>query len=247
MKIQHLPYEIDENQNRYHYYENYWKIAGLELLKKHCIPEGKTLLDYGCGRGECLKFAAEAGFIAQGTDVDPECVKIASQHGPTSLLEINDPVKQFGRKSFDVITCFHVLEHVENPKQVLSALAEMARSYVVIAVPNLRYLHRLFCRDIQITGFNAGHLQSWDHWHFLNLAERHCGLKLIEWGSDATILPFLSDMTQKLFGSKAAIRLERDFFRKLFPFHGISVLGLFSTNPEDETKIGGTVPPVSER
>ncbi len=226
--MRHLPYEIDEINNRFAYYENLWKRNGLALLLKYCSPSGKSLLDYGSGRGECLNYASKAGFRVQGTDIDPECVKLSSRYGAACQLNPSNPLEQFGPKSFDVVTCFHVLEHVENPKQTLTALAKISREYVVLAVPNLRYLHRTFRRTIDLTESNEGHLQSWDHWHLLNLAERHCGLKLVEWGTDATLLPFVSNWSQKLLGTKKTIWLETGPFRKLFPYHGVSVLGLFS-------------------
>jgi SAM-dependent methyltransferase len=227
MSIRHLPYEINEDTNRFAFYETFWKKQGMALLLKYCQPQGMTLLDYGCGRGECLGLASQAGFAVQGTDVDSECVKLSARYGQTSQLNILNPISQFGEKSFDVITCFHVLEHVENPKEVLTTLAKIARSYVVVAVPNLRYLHRLFERKFDLSTVNEGHLQSWDHLHLLNLAERHCGLKWVAWASDATILPFVSNCSEKILGRKATIRLETGIFRRVFPFHCISVLGLF--------------------
>lgn len=227
MNVQHLPYEIDEQANRFLYYETLWKRRGLELLLKHYDPKGKTLLDYGCGRGEMLGFAAQAGFTVKGTDLDPKCVEISSRHGEACLLDIVRPLEQFGPKSFDVVSCFHVLEHVDNPKAVLNALGKIARSYVVLAVPNLRYLRKIFRRTMHRSEVNEGHLQSWDHWHLLNLAETHCGLQWVEWGTDATQLPFLSNLAQKCLGSKTTIWLETGPFRKMFPYHGVSVLGLF--------------------
>ncbi len=224
--MRHLPYQIDEKRNRFDYYENHWKRCGLALLLGHCDPRGKTLLDYGCGRGECLEFAAKAGFAVQGTDIDPQCLRLAERYGPVCKLDPADPLSQFGPRSFDVVTCFHVLEHVDGPKQTLSAIATIARAFVVLAVPNLRYLHRPFQRP-QLSGVNEGHLQSWDHWHLLNLAERHCGLRLVEWGTDATMLPLLSKWSQSLLGARVTIWLETGIFKRLFPFHGVSVLGLF--------------------
>ena len=162
-----------------------------------------------------------------GTDADPECVRLASAFGPAALLDIRDPVAQFGADSFDVVACFHVLEHVDNPKAVLNALRMIARKYVVLAVPNLRKLVHPFVRTISIEGFNEGHLQSWDHWHLLNLAERHCGLKLVEWGFDATLLPGFHRFAERCLGMRATIWLETGVFARLFPFHGVSVLGLF--------------------
>jgi 2-polyprenyl-3-methyl-5-hydroxy-6-metoxy-1,4-benzoquinol methylase len=227
MSIHHLPYHIDEATNRHHYYENLWKRQGIALLLKHCNPNGKRLLDYGCGRGECLKIAVAAGFQVQGTDIDPECVKLSAAYGSACQLNPDNPLAQFGPKSFDVVTCFHVLEHVENPKQVLNAIAQITREYAVIAVPNLRHFGLITKRRIDLRYMNEGHLQSWDHWYFLNLAERHCGLKLVEWGTDATLLPVISLLSLKILGTKPTIWLETGVFRRLFPFHGISVLGLF--------------------
>jgi len=227
MAIQHLPYEINEAQNRFSFYENHWKRCAIELFLKQDKANGKTLLDYGCGRGETLQIAKAAGFAVTGTDVDPECVRLASKFGPTSQLNLENPLSQFGAKSFDVVACFHVLEHVDDPKKVLQTLAAISRQYVLLAVPNLRYLHRLFHRNIDLSHVNEGHLQSWDHWHLRNLAERHCGLKLVNWGFDATIFPIVSNISQKILGTKTTIWLETKPFRKMFPFHGVSVIGLF--------------------
>lgn len=231
MSPKHLPYTIDPESNRFHYYENYWKVVGLRLLAKHVQPQGRTLLDYGCGRGETLKLAAEMGFAPSGTDTDPECVRLSGAHGSTSILNTQDPVGQFGRKSYDDVTCFHVLEHVENPKRTLNDIAAIAREHVLLAVPNLRRLEHIGARRFELSSVNEGHLQSWDHWHLRSLAERHCGLELIEWGQDATILPVLSNVVQKVFGNKFVIKLETGLFRRMFPYHGNSVIGLFRVRP----------------
>lgn len=226
-RSKHLPYEIDPTTNREAFYETHWKHASLAVLRRHLAPGGQAILDYGCGRGETLQIFGAAGYAVTGADVDPECVSRASRFGEAVRLDPDNPVQQFGRRSFDVVTCFHVLEHVENPRKTLSELAQISRQYVLIAVPNLRYLNLLFTRKIDIAFVNEGHLQSWDHWHLKSLAERHCGLEWVDWGFDATRLPILSSVSEKLLGMKAAIWLDTVPFRRLFPFHGISVIGLF--------------------
>jgi SAM-dependent methyltransferase len=222
----HVPYQIDPT-NRFHGYENHWKEVALQLLAKHCDPKGKTVLDYGCGRGETLEIYGKAGFAVTGTDTDTECVRLASRFGPAQILQPEKAVEQFGKKSFDVVTCFHVLEHVPCPRQTLSDIASITRDYALLAVPNLRQLRWIGTRRIELGWVNEGHLQAWDHWHFLNLAQRFCGLDLVEWGFDATILPGVSELAAKIGGNRLAVRLETGLFRRLFPYHGISVLGLF--------------------
>jgi len=224
----HLPYQIDPARNRFHYYENYWKHCGLKLLSKHVpVTPGTSILDYGCGRGEALEIFGAPGYSVTGTDADPKCVEIAGRHGPSVLLDLADPVGQFGEKSFDVVICFHVLEHVDNPKLVATQLGRIARKAVVVAVPNLCNLTGLFRRNANYEVVNEGHLQSWDHGHFQSMMERHAGLELVEWGFDTTILPVFNRFAPKFLGQKGTIWLETQIFPKLFPFHGISVLGLF--------------------
>jgi len=226
-RIKHLPYQIDPANDRYAYYENYWKQVGLDLLKKQVDVRGLTLLDYGCGRGEALELFGAAGMKTTGTDMDPECVRLSAMKGQAMLLDVNDPLRQFGEKSFDVVCCFHVLEHVPTPLETLRALSKISRSYLVLAVPNLRSLYGVWKRHFDISYVNEGHLQGWDHYHFLSLAERHCNLELVEWGSDATVLTGISNFVVRTFGPRAAIKLETGLFRRMFPYHCVSVLGVF--------------------
>jgi hypothetical protein len=51
-------------------------------------------------------------------------------------------------------------------------------------------------------------------------------MRLISWGSDATIVPVASEFARRLFGTKAVIWLETGLFRRLFPYWGVSVIAL---------------------
>jgi SAM-dependent methyltransferase len=227
--LRHLPYEIDEKKDCNHFFEGHWKRVSLDLLKRHAGDLGGwTLLDYGCGRGETMEYAAEAGMVPTGLDTDPVCVKLASRFGATSLLNpMVSTSSQVGENSFDVVACFHVLEHVDNPRETLRALARAARKFVLLAVPNLQKIPNLRKPWAEPGRINEGHLQSWDHAHFRNLAEVHCGLSLVSWGFDATRVPVLSELIHRTLGSQAAIKLETGVFRKLFPYWGVSVIGLW--------------------
>jgi len=226
-KVCHLGYQIDSSKNRHHFYENHWKRVALSLLKKHAPSlHGWTLMDYGCGRGETLAYAKEMGLVPVGADVDPECVRLASEFGPTEVLDIANPQRQIPPNSFDVITCFHVLEHVDNPKKILTMLGQACRRYLLVAVPNLSHIPNIRRTWQQPEYVNTGHLQSWDHAHFKTLAELHCGLRVVAWGFDATIIPLLSEIIKRVFGDRILIWLETKLFCRLFPYLGISVIAL---------------------
>jgi 2-polyprenyl-3-methyl-5-hydroxy-6-metoxy-1,4-benzoquinol methylase len=228
MNPKHLPYQIDPTNNRFHYYETYWKMCGLDLLQKHFpVPKVHSILDFGCGRGEVLPIYAEKGYEVTGTDADAECVSITSQSGKALHLDTGNPLAQFGEKSFDAVVCYHVMEHVPSPIETIRVLSRIARKAVIIAVPNLQTLTNLFRRRVVISTVNEGHLQSWDHAHLLSLAQRHANLELIEWGFDTTILPIFNRFGPKIISQSGMIHLETKIFTKLFPYHGLSVLGIF--------------------
>ena len=174
-----------------------------------------------------MMYAKQAGMEPTGLDTDAQCVALASKFGKATELNPACAEEQVGVNSYDVVACFHVLEHVDNPKSTLSMLGKAARQYVLTAVPNLQRIPNMRKPWAIPCETNEGHLQSWDHSHFRNLAEKHCGLRLIAWGFDATQLPVISESVNRLFGSAMAIRLETGLFRWLFPYWGISIIGLW--------------------
>lgn len=225
----HVPYRVDESHNIAHFYENNWKRVAFDLLEaKAGSLAGMSLLDYGCGRGETLKYAKEHGMDAVGLDIDPECVRLSSSYGEAKLIENSHDLALMQEKSFDVVTCFHVLEHVENPKYTLTMLRRVAKRFVIVAVPNARQINNLLRPRREPDRVNRGHLQVWDHPHFRNLAEYHCGLEIVSWGFDATFLPGLSSIVHRTLGMSLARKLETGIFKRMFPYNGLSIIALMS-------------------
>jgi len=227
---EHLPYIINEAESRNHFYETLWKRSALDLLNKYNNnPQGMTFLDYGCGRGETMRLAQDLGYEVTGADVDDVCLELSGRWGATIKITAGDTgtLPDLLCKKFDVVTCFHVLEHVPNPLALLLQLKQLSNKYLLLAVPNLRQLHGLRRSPYLLNDINMGHLQGWDHGHFLNITTRHAGLKLVEWTSDTVILPILSELVVRTFGMHAAIKCETGLFRKWFPYHSISIIGLF--------------------
>ena len=223
----HIPYHVDPVSNKCHHYEWMWKKIGLGLLEKEGQDlRGSSMLDFGCGRGESMQIAREMGIEPTGTDTDPECIRLSSSYGPTCLLDTEDPVGQFGSKSFDTVVCFHVLEHVPRPKETLIALRKIARKNLIVAVPNLAVFGDLLRPNRWLRPINKGHLQAWDHSHFRNLAENHCGLRIVRWGFDAVRIPPFTWWIQRFISNKAAIFVELHMLRKLYPYACLSVMAL---------------------
>jgi SAM-dependent methyltransferase len=109
-------------------------------LTRRFAPRGTVrLLDVGAGIGAFLALARDvAGWQIEGTEVSDSAVRIARErHGVNlrggQLEEIDLPLA-----SCDVVTLWHVLEHVPSPMTTLRRCHELLRpgGVLMIAVPN---------------------------------------------------------------------------------------------------------------
>jgi len=98
-----------------------------------------TLLDAGCGEG----FVADAllkampGARITGFDVLEESVKLAQLRNPRATFSLGDIYNiAHEDNSFDVVYCFEVLEHLQEPDRALREMARVARRAVVMSVPH---------------------------------------------------------------------------------------------------------------
>jgi SAM-dependent methyltransferase len=99
-----------------------------------------SLLDVGSGIGQFLQVARKT-FRVEGTEVSESALQIgANRYGLAlyrgSLEEISDTVLR--ERRFDIVTLFHVLEHVPDPATTLASCAQLLvdGGLLVVAVPN---------------------------------------------------------------------------------------------------------------
>ena len=86
----------------------------LKMLAER-IPMSADILDAGCGSGEpVLHFFAERGDRVTGTDISPAMLDLAAQQVPSArLMNVDSSELPFGKSSFDLITSFYSLFHLE--------------------------------------------------------------------------------------------------------------------------------------
>lgn len=98
-------------------------------------PSGR-LLDFGCGAGAFARFAAQSGYEVVGL----EPFSLGAERTEGSLRLIHQPLEaaKAALGSFDVITLWHVLEHLTEPVATLRVLAGLLApgGAFVISVPN---------------------------------------------------------------------------------------------------------------
>lgn len=100
------------------------------------IPRESTLLDVGCGRCTWLLFLRKhrPDVNAIGCDANPAYVQICRSRGVNARI-CDIMYLEFNDKEFDVVTAFHVLEHVEDDVKALSELVRVARKRVILILP----------------------------------------------------------------------------------------------------------------
>ena len=106
----------------------------LKIISKY-KSSGK-LLDYGCGDGAFLKFMKKHHFDVSGYEPNQKAREIAaSKISEEKMFSSLDEIKDH---SFDVVTLWHVLEHIPNPEEILSKIKQKLRDdgVLIIAVPN---------------------------------------------------------------------------------------------------------------
>lgn len=108
------------------------------------MKPGAKVLDIGCGSGEFAYLAQEAGCIVTAFDPGSDYLDFAKQEYGVDAFSSRWEDAELEAGSFDIITCFHVVEHLRKP---VDAIAKMAiwlndEGVVHIAVPDMRPNHK---------------------------------------------------------------------------------------------------------
>ena len=122
----------------YHFIKTIALKRKLKLINSFDL-EAKQLLDIGCGTGDFLKVAKDNNWQVSGIEPNPKARTIANKKTDDSVFDI-DQLLKFDKHSFDVITLWHVLEHLpklENHIAVFESLLK-PNGRLVIAVPNYK-------------------------------------------------------------------------------------------------------------
>jgi ubiquinone/menaquinone biosynthesis C-methylase UbiE len=141
------------------------------IVAEIAVLEPNSVLDAGCGEGFVAAQVMRAlpRVDLTGCDVSESALAIAAHTNPGARFVPGTVVElPFPDRSFDVVGCFEVLEHLPGdlPRRALVELARVARRAVVLSVPH----EPLFCLanaargknlDVRPRGSDPDHKQFW--------------------------------------------------------------------------------------
>jgi 2-polyprenyl-3-methyl-5-hydroxy-6-metoxy-1,4-benzoquinol methylase len=112
----------------------------LTLLRSH-IPPPARLLDAGAGRGRFVLAAERAGYAARGIEPSSRGIAAAAASGAEVTKSTIDEAR-IPPASLDVVSLWHVLEHLDDPRAALVQIRGWLRpgGFLLVGVPNLASL-----------------------------------------------------------------------------------------------------------
>lgn len=151
--------------------------AVLELLT---LASPRSITEVGCGEGHVTRLLRQqTGLPVRATDISSTVMAQAAdylgQDPQVTFVQRSIEELRPSEDSADLVVCCEVLEHLEDPRRGLEALAGIARSQVLLSVPRepmFRGLNLARGAYIRRLGSSPGHLQHWSRGQFLHFVRQ---------------------------------------------------------------------------
>jgi methionine biosynthesis protein MetW len=104
------------------------------------VPEGKNVIDLGCGNGALLQMLRDQKNAAvQGVEISIEGVNACIEKGINVFHgDIMDGIKDFANQSFDFVILSQTLHELLNPEKIILEMLRVGRQ-AIVSFYNLAY------------------------------------------------------------------------------------------------------------
>lgn len=148
-------------------FQKYWHGRRFLEVDKFITPVSGKVLDIGCHGGlfteRIIKKISSKKIY--GIDISSEAIEGAKKRIPVGHFKVaNAQQLPFADNSIDVVICLEVIEHVDNPRKVLSEIKRVLKKegYGIILVPTDNLLFKLtwFLWTLKYRVWRHTHVQS---------------------------------------------------------------------------------------
>lgn len=110
--------------------------------------KSSRILDVGCGSGYFLEVAKQRGWEVFGTEFTEDAVSVCRSKG-IMMHQGKLDTENYPASSFDIITSFEVLEHINDPLEEVKKFHALLRKegIVYLTTPNFNSLSRLVLKE----------------------------------------------------------------------------------------------------
>ena len=139
-----------------------------EFLKNEII--GKKVLDFGCGNGGFLELTTDITNKSSGIELDKQSIEYLNKKNIKTTKDISEQ-----NDKYDIITMFHVIEHLDNPILFLNNIKRYLEpnGQLIIETPN--------ANDVLLSKFKSEEFANFTYWSLhLILYTTETLIKLLE-------------------------------------------------------------------
>lgn len=146
-----------------YYLVKQYTLSQKERLIFSQVKKKGNLLDIGAGTGDFLAYAKSKKWEVVGIEPSSKAKDLALKKG----VKFVESTEELSDNSFDVITMFHVLEHVEDLDKQLSELKRISKpnGIIIIAVPNFKSFDAKYYKEFWAAYDVPRHI-----WHFSKIS-----------------------------------------------------------------------------
>lgn len=148
-------------EKAYHIIRSFTLRNKQKLINSYNFKE-KRLLDIGCGTGDFLKAAQDKHWLISGIEPNEDARTIANLKTNNRVFS-SDQLLKFDKHSFDVITLWHVFEHLPDLVHHVAIFKKLLKKegVLIIAAPNYKSFDADYYQEYWAAYDVPRHL-----WHF---------------------------------------------------------------------------------
>ena len=207
----------------------------LDVLERY--RKTNKIFDVGCGIGYFLEEAKKRGWEVYGNEITDKAIEICQQKG-IKMYKGKLPDINLEENSFDVITSFEVIEHINNPAEEVGTIYRLLRKGGVFyfTTPNFNAVERYLLKEKYNIIYYPEHLSYYtpktinflmSKFSFKRLFLKTTGFSLTRFKNKEKLPPHIQIITPTAEDERIRNRIEKNPLLKLMIKLINAILNLF--------------------